>query len=62
MDMSSSVAAKLIIPDTSLNLPKLLACLMIFAREYSIRINDQFRICFRWSEDDAYDVDITDYH
>jgi len=32
------------------------------AGESSIRINDQFRICFRWSEGDAHDVDITDYH
>ena len=32
------------------------------AGEYSIRINDQFRICFRWSEGDTYDVEITDYH
>ncbi len=30
--------------------------------QYSIRINDQFRICFRWQESDAYDVEITDYH
>jgi len=30
--------------------------------EYSIRINDQWRICFRWSDGDAYDVEITDYH
>jgi proteic killer suppression protein len=29
---------------------------------YSVRINDQWRICFRWSEGDAYDVEITDYH
>ncbi|HSL83131.1 MAG TPA: type II toxin-antitoxin system RelE/ParE family toxin [Thermoanaerobaculia bacterium] len=28
----------------------------------SIRINDQWRICFRWSDGDAYDVEITDYH
>lgn len=28
----------------------------------SIRVNDQWRICFRWSEGDAYDVEITDYH
>jgi proteic killer suppression protein len=28
----------------------------------SIRINDQWRICFRWSEGDAYDVEIVDYH
>ena len=32
------------------------------ARQYSIRINDQFRICFRWRDGDAYDVEITDYH
>jgi len=30
--------------------------------EYSIRINDQWRICFTWQEADAYDVEITDYH
>ena len=30
--------------------------------QYSIRINDQWRICFRWSRGDAYDVEITDYH
>ncbi len=30
--------------------------------QYSIRINDQFRICFRWHEGDAYEVEITDYH
>ena len=29
---------------------------------YSIRINDQFRIIFRWSEGNAQDVEITDYH
>jgi proteic killer suppression protein len=28
----------------------------------SIRINDQWRICFIWQEADAYDVEITDYH
>ena len=28
----------------------------------SIRINDQWRICFRWSEGDAYEVEIADYH
>ncbi|MFH1704256.1 MAG: type II toxin-antitoxin system RelE/ParE family toxin [Nitrospirota bacterium] len=28
----------------------------------SIRINDQWRICFRWHQGDAYDVEITDYH
>ncbi len=30
--------------------------------QYSIRINDQWRICFKWSDGDAYDVEITDYH
>jgi proteic killer suppression protein len=30
--------------------------------QYSIRINDQWRICFRWSEGNAFDVEITDYH
>jgi len=29
---------------------------------YSIRINDQWRICFRWRDGDAYDVQIRDYH
>jgi proteic killer suppression protein len=28
----------------------------------SIRINDQWRICFRWEDGNAYDVEITDYH
>jgi proteic killer suppression protein len=30
--------------------------------QYSIRINDQFRICFRWTPQGAIDVEITDYH
>jgi proteic killer suppression protein len=30
--------------------------------QHSIRINDQWRICFRWSDGDAFDVEITDYH
>jgi proteic killer suppression protein len=30
--------------------------------QYSIRINDQWRICFKWHENDAYDVEILDYH
>ena len=30
--------------------------------QHSIRVNDQWRICFRWSEGDAYEVEITDYH
>ena len=32
------------------------------AHQHAIRINDQYRICFRWKETDAYDVEITDYH
>ena len=30
--------------------------------QYSIRINDRWRICFFWKDGDAYDVEITDYH
>jgi toxin HigB-1 len=30
--------------------------------QYSIRINDQWRICFEWKGADAYAVEITDYH
>ncbi len=30
--------------------------------QYSIRINRQYRICFRWFDGDAWDVEITDYH
>ncbi|MDR3738105.1 MAG: type II toxin-antitoxin system RelE/ParE family toxin [Terracidiphilus sp.] len=32
------------------------------AGTYSIRINDQWRICFVWREGDAHDVEIVDYH
>jgi len=32
------------------------------AGQHSIRINDQYRICFLWSEGDAHDVEICDYH
>lgn len=30
--------------------------------QHSIRINDQWRICFEWHDGDAYDVEIVDYH
>jgi proteic killer suppression protein len=30
--------------------------------QYSIRVNEQWRICFRWTEGNADDVEITDYH
>ena len=32
------------------------------AGQYSIRINDQWRICFVWRSDGAYQVEIVDYH
>jgi proteic killer suppression protein len=32
------------------------------AGEYSIRINDQWRLCFRWQTAEAHDVEIVDYH
>ena len=30
--------------------------------QHSIRINDQWRICFKWHEGDAFEVEISDYH
>jgi proteic killer suppression protein len=30
--------------------------------QYSIRVNDQWRICFRFVDGDAYDVEVCDYH
>ena len=30
--------------------------------QHSIRINDQWRLCFRWRDGDAHDVEIVDYH
>jgi toxin HigB-1 len=30
--------------------------------QHSVRINDQWRICFRWKDGDAHDVEIVDYH
>lgn len=32
------------------------------AGQHSIRVNDQWRICFRWKDGEAYDVEIIDYH
>ena len=32
------------------------------AGQHSVRINDQWRICFHWSEGDALNVEIVDYH
>jgi len=30
--------------------------------QHSIRINDRWRICFEWRENDTYEVEIVDYH
>lgn len=30
--------------------------------QYSIRINDQYRVCFKWSDSGPVEVDVTDYH
>jgi toxin HigB-1 len=32
------------------------------AGQYSIRINDRYRICFVWRDGDAFEVEIADYH
>ncbi len=32
------------------------------AGQYSLRINDQWRICFEWRDGDVFNVEITDYH
>ncbi len=32
------------------------------AGQYSIRINERYRVCFVWSDGDAYDVEVADYH
>lgn len=32
------------------------------SNQHSIRVNDQWRICFIWKDGDAYDVEIVDYH
>ncbi len=32
------------------------------AGQYSIRVNDQWRVCFRWVRRDAFEVEIVDYH
>ena len=30
--------------------------------QHSIRVNDQYRVCFVWDDGDAYEVEVTDYH
>jgi toxin HigB-1 len=32
------------------------------AGQYSIRVNDQYRLCFEWTDGDAWNVEIVDYH
>ncbi len=32
------------------------------AGQHSIRVNDQWRVCFRWQDGNAFDVEIVDYH
>ncbi len=32
------------------------------AGQYSVRVNEQWRICFRWKDGNAYEVEIVDYH
>ncbi len=32
------------------------------AGQWAVRINSQYRVCFRWENGDAYDVEIVDYH
>jgi proteic killer suppression protein len=32
------------------------------AGQWSIRINEQWRVCFRFENDEAYDIEIVDYH
>ncbi len=32
------------------------------AGQWSIRINDQYRVCFRWEQSGAWDVEVVDYH
>jgi len=36
--------------------------LKVATRQYSIRVNDQWRICFRWTPAGPEDVEIVDYH
>jgi proteic killer suppression protein len=30
--------------------------------QYSVRVNDQYRVCFRWEGGEAHDVEVVDYH
>jgi len=35
---------------------------VIRSAQHSIRVNEQYRVCFRWEAGDAYEVEIADYH
>ncbi|MCH8226381.1 MAG: type II toxin-antitoxin system RelE/ParE family toxin [Chloroflexi bacterium] len=69
-DIQRTAQRKLVIVDAAESLEDLRATpgnrleRLIGARDgqHSIRINDRWRICFRWADGDAHDVEITDYH
>jgi proteic killer suppression protein len=70
LDIQHQVRRKLIMLDaaTELNALRIPPCNRLETLrgdrkgQHSIRINDQLRICFKWKTEDAYDVEITDYH
>ena len=46
----------------SVQIMRIKASATSIAEQYSIRINDQWRICFKWAGNKAKDVEIVDYH
>jgi proteic killer suppression protein len=69
-DLVIRAAAKLVLIDTAKDLDhlrrppgnRLEALSGRRSGQYSIRINDQWRLCFRWQSGDVYGVEIVDYH
>ncbi len=69
-DLQRTALRKLVVLDAATSLPdlrvppgnRLEALAGDRAGQHSIRINDQWRICFRWKDGDAYEVEIVDYH
>jgi proteic killer suppression protein len=69
-DVAKRAVAKLFLLDTVTNIQDLRVPpgnrleMLSGARkgQYSIRVNDQWRICFAWSNGDAFDVEFVDYH
>ena len=61
-DIQRTARRKLIYLDDAENLQDLLAPPGDREGQYSIRINDQWRICFDWSDNKAKNVEIVDYH